>query len=71
MPIMLISGSNDPVSDFGNGMKDLYEMLNKIFLNVQNISIDKDRHEVFSGLKKEDAYNLLRLFLKNIAWEFS
>lgn len=67
MPIMLISGSNDPVSDFGNGMKDLYEMLNKIFLNIQNISIDKDRHEVFSGLKKDDAYNSLILFLKNIA----
>jgi alpha-beta hydrolase superfamily lysophospholipase len=67
IPIMLISGSNDPVSDFGKGMKDLHEMLNKIFLNIQNISIDKDRHEVFSGLKKDDAYNSLRLFLKNIA----
>ena len=67
LPIILISGTHDPVSNFGKGINDLYVMLSKIFTNVQNITLDGDRHEVFSGLKKDDAYNLLRIFLKNIA----
>ena len=66
LPIMLISGAHDPVSNFGKGMNDLYKMLSKIFINVQNISLDGDRHEVFSGLKKDEAYNSMKLFLKNI-----
>ena len=66
LPILLIAGTKDPVSDFGKGMDSLYEMLNKIFTNINNVKINNDRHEVFSGLKKELAYNELISFIKSI-----
>ena len=66
LPIILISGTNDPVSDFGKGMENLYKMLKQIFTNVQNISMKGEKHEVFSGLRKDEAYNSLKSFLKNI-----
>ena len=63
LPILLIAGSKDPVSDFGKGMISLHKMLKKIFKNVKNVIIKNDRHEVFSGLQKEIAYNELHKFL--------
>ena len=66
LPIILISGTNDPVSDLGKGMENLYKMLNQIFTNVQNISMKGEKHEVFSGLRKDEAYNSLKLFLKDL-----
>ena len=66
LPILLIAGTKDPVSDFGKGMDSLYEMLNKIFTNINHVKINNDRHEVFSGLKKELAYNELISFIKSI-----
>ena len=66
LPILLISGDMDPVSDFGKGMKALYKMLNKIFYNVKNIVIKGDRHEVFSGLNKDFAYKEMIIFINKI-----
>ena len=63
LPILLVAGSKDPVSDFGKGMISLNKMLKKIFKNVKNVIIENDRHEVFSGLQKELAYNELHKFL--------
>ena len=65
LPILMISGTKDPVSDFGKGIESLYKMLSKVFSNVKNIKIENDRHEVFSGLQKELAYNELKSFLDN------
>ena len=66
LPILLIAGTKDPVSDFGKGMDSLYEILNKIFTNINHVKINNDRHEVFSGLKKELAYNELISFIKSL-----
>jgi|TARA_A100001011_G_scaffold58807_1_gene58204 alpha-beta hydrolase superfamily lysophospholipase len=65
LPILLIAGTKDPVSNFGKGMDLLNEMLSKIFMNVSYIKVENDRHEVFSGLNKEFAYNKMKSFLDN------
>ena len=63
IPILIISGSNDPVGENGKGVKRLYMFLKNIFNNI-SIEIIKDaRHEVFSEVNKEDNYIVLRDFL--------
>ena len=63
IPILIISGSNDPVGENGKGVKRLYIFLKNIFKNI-SIEIIKDaRHEVFSEVNKEDNYIVLRDFL--------
>ena len=66
LPVMIISGSKDPFSSSGKGIKKLNRMLSKIFDNVENIVFENDRHEVFSGLQKDKAYETLIGFIKNI-----
>ena len=63
IPILIISGSNDPVGENGKGVKRLYMFLKNIFNNI-SIEIIKDaRHEVFSEVNKEDNYIVLKDFL--------
>ena len=67
VPILIISGSDDPVGDFTKGVTSLYNYLKSIFSNVELKILSSERHEVFSGIKKNDAYNSLKLFLdKNL-----
>ena len=66
LPILLISGSRDPVGDNGKGFKELNEFLKKIFNNVSSELIKDGRHEVFSDLNKNSQYKLLiKFFNKN------
>ena len=66
LPILLIAGTKDPVSDFGKGMNSLHKLLDQVFRNIKHIKIEDDRHEVYSGLKKELAYNHLKSFIETI-----
>ena len=66
LPVILISGSKDPFSSSGKGIRDLNKMLSRIFDNVENIVFENDRHEVFSGLQKDKAYEKLLDFFENI-----
>ena len=63
LPILLIAGTNDPVSNFGKGMNALNELLGQVFINIKHIKIKNDRHEVYSGLYKELAYDHLKSFI--------
>ena len=63
LPILLIAGTNDPVSNFGKGMNALNELLGQVFINIKHIKIKNDRHEVYSGLNKELAYDHLKSFI--------
>ena len=45
-------------------MNALNELLEKVFTNTKHIKIENDRHEVFSGLHKEMAYDHLRSFIE-------
>jgi len=65
-PILLISGSLDPVGENGKGVKRLELFLRSIYTNVSSILVDDARHEVFSETSKESSYNKLLKFIGNI-----
>lgn len=46
MPILLISGSNDPVGDMGKGIQELFDKMKKEGLNVQMKMIEHARHDI-------------------------
>ena len=67
IPVLIISGSEDPVGEFKKGVISLHHFLRNFFTNINIKIFEDERHEVFSGIKKYDAYNSLKLFLdKNL-----
>lgn len=49
LPILLMSGKDDPIGNFGLGVKRVYDLLKKE--NIQNVQFklyDKDRHELLN-----------------------
>ena len=63
LPILIISGSNDPVGDQGKGVKKLYNFYRKNHLNVTLKLYDKARHEILNEINKEEVYNDILNFL--------
>ncbi|MDB2482449.1 alpha/beta hydrolase [Gammaproteobacteria bacterium] len=63
LPILIISGDKDPVGEMGAGVNRLYEFLKSIFKNTSFILLKNERHEVFSGLDKNNTYLKLKSFL--------
>jgi hypothetical protein len=47
----------------GAGVNRLYEFLKSIFKNISFILLKNERHEVFSGLDKNNTYLKLKSFL--------
>jgi len=66
IPVLVISGSEDPVGDFKKGVMSLYNFLGKFFNNINIKIFEEERHEVFSGTKKVEAYKLLNSFIERI-----
>ncbi len=57
LPIFIISGEKDPVGQQGEGVKDLYTVLQNNVTHVE-MKLYKDcRHEVLNELNKEEVYN--------------
>ena len=65
IPILVISGSNDPVGENGKGVMRLFNFLSDLFLNVSIEIVKGARHEVFSETTKENSYNTLVKFINN------
>ena len=63
IPLMLISGSNDPVGSFGEGVSQLELFLQKFFKKTECYIIKNERHEVLSGVKKDQAYSIIKEFI--------
>jgi alpha-beta hydrolase superfamily lysophospholipase len=58
LPVFLVSGANDPVGDFGVGVKKVYHMLRTAQMeDVTYRLYDEDRHEVLNELDKEQVYS--------------
>ena len=67
MPILLIGGSKDPVSNFGKGLQSLFEKYKKAGLNVTLKMYEDARHEVLNETNKQEVYTeLLNFFKSNI-----
>ena len=57
LPILLISGENDPVGNFGKDVKKLYEGYKNIGLKDVNIKLYKDsRHEIINEIDRKTVY---------------
>lgn len=58
IPILFISGKEDPVGNNGEGVKDVYEAYKKNnYTNLTLLLIDNARHEVLNELNKEATYH--------------
>ena len=68
MPMLLISGSDDPVGNFGKGVRKVYEMLLKAgCMNVDIKLLHGARHEILNDKKRNKVYSILYNWLeKNI-----
>lgn len=64
IPILIISGSHDPVGNNTKGAKKLYKFLSTIFDNIEIELINNARHEVFNEINKENNYNKLLNFIE-------
>lgn len=64
IPILIISGSHDPVGDNTKGTKKLYKFLSTIFDDIEIELINNARHEVFNEINKENNYNKLLNFIE-------
>ena len=68
LPILLISGTDDPVGDYSKGVLQVYRnMLKAGCKNVDIKLINGARHEVLNELDKEDTYKDLKDFIFKIS----
>lgn len=68
LPIILLSGKDDPVGNYGKAVKKVYRIYKRA--KIKDISIklyDDDRHEILNELNKYDVYNDILEWLKRIA----
>lgn len=57
MPILLISGSMDPVGDYSKGVKEVYKMLKKTgHKNVSMKIYEGARHEILNEINRDEVY---------------
>ena len=66
IPVLIISGSEDPVGEFKRGVISLYNFLRNFFTNIDIKIFEDERHEVFSGNKKREVYEFFKSFIEKI-----
>ena len=55
LPVLFVSGSNDPVGDFGKGVTKVYNLFQKSGMNKLSIRLYKDgRHEMLKEVNREE-----------------
>jgi alpha-beta hydrolase superfamily lysophospholipase len=65
LPILIASGSKDPISDFGKKIPPLVEQLKKAGYNQVDMRLfADDRHEILNELDREDVYQVIVDFIK-------
>ena len=71
MPILLLSGSMDPVGDYGKGVKEVYKTLKKTgHKNVTMKIYEEARHEIFNEINREEVYGDIIEWLDGRAEKF-
>lgn len=68
LPVIFLSGEDDPVGDYGKAVKQVYQSFREIGMeNVQIKLYPKDRHEILNELDREDVYgDIYRWILQRI-----
>ncbi|MGN0517318.1 MAG: alpha/beta fold hydrolase [Acutalibacteraceae bacterium] len=54
LPILLISGEDDPVGNYGKGVSDVYDRIKKVGCNVKMKLYKGMRHEIFNDICREE-----------------
>lgn len=68
MPIMLISGSEDPIGGNGKGVTAVYDRLKASGANVKVFKLyQKDRHEILNELNSDEVFADILTFVNEVA----
>ncbi len=66
IPVLFISGEDDPVGDFGAGVKEVYELYNAHGYFQLTLKLIKGwRHEILDGKGKTDHYKFIDQWIKS------
>lgn len=58
LPILLIAGSDDPVGNYGKGVRAVAKSYEKAgFLDVKLVLIENERHEILNGKTRQTVYD--------------
>ena len=63
LPILLVSGADDPVGDHGKGVKKVYKLLKKRGANVTMKLYDNNRHEILNDTARDEVIADINRFL--------
>ncbi len=63
LPILLISGEDDPVGDYGKGVKQVYSQLKKARANVKIKLYENCRHEILNDSCKNEVISDILSFI--------
>lgn len=67
LPVYLISGEDDPVGNYGKGVRVVYDTLvNTKHTNTQMKLFANDRHEILNELDKDDVYKSILDWLETV-----
>ena len=61
--ILLVSGSDDPVGNYGKGVKEVYDRLKKENADVKMIIYDGARHEIMHDFCREKVFEDIKNFI--------
>lgn len=67
LPVLIISGGDDPVGDFGKGATKVYNKFKEV--NMKNISLklyENARHEIINEINRNIVYNDILCWLKEL-----
>ena len=66
LPILFVSGEDDPVGAFGKGVIKVYEKYKSAGIHNLSIHLYKgDRHEILNEVNRKDVYEDLRRWIES------
>jgi alpha-beta hydrolase superfamily lysophospholipase len=63
-PVLLLSGSHDPATDFGDGVLKLHEMLQSEFKDIHVKIYKEGRHDTLQEINREEVFRDIVRFLE-------
>ncbi|MBP1588305.1 MAG: alpha/beta fold hydrolase [Clostridia bacterium] len=63
MPVLLVSGTDDPVGDYGKGVQKVYESLKKNGKDVTMKLYENNRHEILNDTAREEVIRDILAFI--------
>ena len=64
MPILMISGDQDPVGNYGKGVLEVYNVLKENRCQVTLILYEDGRHEILNEINRQEVYHDILSWIK-------